>query len=477
MPNQSLGLSQDQRLQMVLAPQLRQSLEMLQVPMMELRAMVRAELEQNPTLEEKSTPTTQIEIEAAVPEQPEEQREMDFRKEFDILARLDSEWKDYFFQEDRAYRFSADDEEKRQYFMDSIPQKVSLQEHLLRQLTFAELAEPEREIGELLIGSINEDGYMTTTVEELASSSSIDVERIRDVLVIVQEFDPPGVGARDLRDCLILQLERLGQNEGIAAHIVRDHLERLAGKKYPDIARALGTTSEEVQKAANFISTLDPKPGSVYSSELSPYVLPEVVVKRLEGHFVVILNDDELPRVRISKYYRALMDQNDTTTEVKNYIQERVRAGMFLIKSINQRQQTIHKIASEIVRVQEEFLEKGIAHLKPLTMAEVATVVGLHETTVSRAVSGKHMQTPSGIFEMKYFFTPGLKTADGQNISNKTVKDMISSMVAGEDSGKPLSDQEILEQLTQKGIQIARRTIAKYRIALRIPPSHLRKQY
>jgi RNA polymerase sigma-54 factor len=476
MPNQSLALSQDQRLQMVLAPQLRQSLEMLQAPMLELRAMIRAELEKNPTLEEMATESTPIEIEAGS-SKIEDQKELDFRKEFETLARLDEEWREYFLQAGTSQPYTPEEAEKRQFFLDSLPQKVSLQEHLMRQLALADIEQRDREVGELIIGSINEDGYLTSPVEELAATAGIDPEHLRDVLSVIQEFDPSGVGARDLKECLLLQIERLGRSDSMTAAIVRDYLELLGAKKYPDIARALKTTPEEVQQAANFIATLDPKPGRIYSSESSPYVLPEVTVRKHQGQYIVILNDDQLPRVRISKQYRTMMEDESVTPEVKEYIQERIRSSVFMIKSIHQRQQTIHKIASEIVRVQTDFLDNGIAHLKPLTMAEIAAAVGLHETTVSRAVAGKHMQTPRGTFEMKYFFTPGLKTANGGDVSNKTVKDLIATILSREDASNPMSDQEILEQLTAKGIQIARRTIAKYRVALRIPPSHLRRQY
>ena len=476
MPNQSLSLSQEQRLQMVLAPQLRQSLEMLQLPALELRAMIRQELERNPTMEEVAQDVTPIEVETPSTE-PEDNKELDFRKEFETLARLDDEWRDYFFQQSAAQPHTPDDDERRQYFLDSLPQKTSLQEHLISQLHFTELHDEDRVIGELVVGSINDDGYLTSSIEDLAATSGVDPAHMRDIVSLIHEFDPPGVGGRDLRESLLLQLDRLGKSGTLPAAVVRDHLEKLAAKKYQDIARALKVTTQEIQEAANFIATLDPKPGRAYSSDMSPYILPEVTVRKIEDRYQVYLNDDQVPRVRISKYYRSLMNADSTTPEVRNYIQERVRSGVFMIKSIHQRQQTIHKIASEIVRVQTDFLDHGVSHLKPLTMAEVASVVGLHETTVSRAVAGKHMQTPNGVFEMKYFFTPGLKTASGADVSNKTVKDLIANIVAAEDQHKPLSDQEIFEQLKTKGIQVARRTIAKYRLALRILPSHLRKTF
>jgi RNA polymerase sigma-54 factor len=257
--------------------------------------------------------------------------------------------------------------------------------------------------------------------------------------------------------------------------MVAGHLERIAAKKFVEIGRLLKIAPEEIRQAANLIGTLNPRPGQAYSSESSPYITPEVIVHKVEGEYVVILNDDQLPHLRISKQYRSLMSDASTTDEVKKYIVEKIRSGVFLMKSIGQRQQTIFKIASEIVRVQRAFFDHGIAHLKPLVMSEVALAVGLHETTVSRAASGKHMQTPRGVFEIKFFFTPGLKTTDGAVLSNLSVKDLISSLIKAENPAHPLADQDIYEALTAKGINIARRTVAKYRIALRIPPSHLRK--
>jgi len=476
MPSQTLSLAQTQQLQMVLAPQLRQSLEMLQVPILELRAMIQQEIEQNPTIEDVPADAPSVELEPGSGES-EDKKEMDFDKEFEVLARLDDEWRDYFFQNVQGASYSKEAAEKRQFLLDSLPQKESLQEHLIDQLRFSGLTDADRQIAEMIIGSISDDGYLTAVLEELAASTNSDIAHLQDLLSLIQDFHPTGVGARDLKECLLLQLERLDKADAVVSDIVRDHLDKLGARKYPDIAKALKISVEDVQQAAKFISTLDPKPGSVFNTEVATYVLPEVVVQKVDGQYVVVLNDDQLPHVRISRYYRTLMSDKSTKPEVKSYIQERIRSGAFLIKSIHQRQRTIHRIATEIVERQQDFLERGISELKPLTMAEVAGTVGVHETTVSRAVSGKYMKTPSGIFEMKYFFTPGIRTSNGQQVSNKTVKDVIANLVAGENQAKPLSDQEIMNLLLERGIKIARRTIAKYRLVLRIPPSHMRKTY
>jgi RNA polymerase sigma-54 factor len=479
MLNQTLTLSQTQQLQMILAPQLRQSLEMLQVPILELRAMIQKELEQNPTLEEVPAEPPVVETAAAeiepASQTPEDQSERQFDKEFEELSRLDDEWKDYFFQNVRASTYSKDDAEKREFMMDSLIQTESLQEHLLSQLNLSDLPDNDKQIGELIIGSINDDGYLTTPISELAISTASDPHHVEDILSVVQDFHPTGVGARDLSECLLVQLERLAKSDTVAASIVREHLDKLGGKKFLDIAKALKITVEDVQQAAKLIATLDPKPGKIFSPDTAEYVLPEVVVQKVDGEYVVIMNDDQLPHVRISKYYRELLDDENTKPEVKTYIRDRIRSSAFIIKSIHQRQSTIYRIACEIVRVQTDFLDHGISRLKPLTMADIAKIVGVHETTVSRAVSGKYMKTPGNIYEMKYFFTPGIRTADGQEVSNKTVRDMLANIVTNEDHSAPLSDQEIMELLKKQGVSIARRTIAKYRLALRIQPSHMRK--
>jgi len=474
---QILAQTQDQRLQMVLAPQLRQSLEFLQVPILELRTLVQQELQENPTLEEQLTENVQIEVEPGADDTKSDNEELDFKEEFEVLARLDDEWREYFQQHQSYRRYSQEEEAKRQYFLDSLSQTESLQEHLMNQLALAGLDKQERQIGELLVGSVDEDGYLTVSIEELAETTGYTIEEIQRVLSVVQEFDPIGVATRDLKECLLVQLARLGKENSLAAQIVRKHLDALGAKKFSDIARALKVPVGDVHEAAHFIATLEPKPGRLFPSEHTSYVLPEVMVQKTNGNYVVILNDDQIPRVRISKHYRRLMEDPHTSAEVKNYIREKVRAGTFLIKSIGQRQQTIRRIANEIVRIQKDFFESGLTALKPLTMAEIANALGIHETTVSRAIANKYIQTPQGVYEMKYFFTPGFKTADGKEISNKTIKDAILQLVDNEDSSSPLSDQAMVEELKKQGITVARRTIAKYRDELRILPSHLRKSY
>jgi RNA polymerase sigma-54 factor len=476
---QTLSLQQSQQMQMVLTPQLRQSLEMLQMPVLQLREMIQQELDRNPTIEEEQPEQAPSEATAESPgttSETADSREMEFEKEFEALARLDEEWRDYFFQDVQSRPFTQDDEERRNYMMDSITERESLQQHLLHQLNLAGLSDADRKVGELIIGSLNDDGYLTMSAEDLAASAGVDLDHMKGTLAVVQDFHPVGVAARDLRECLLLQIERSDHPHPLAASVVSDHLERLGGHRIPEIAKALRQPTEAIEAAAAFIATLNPKPGALYTTEPAAYVEPEVIVQKVDGRYVVTVSDDQVPHIRINREYRNLLQDKSTPSEVRAYVQERVRSGAFLIKSINQRQRTIHRIASEIVDIQQEFFEHGISHLKPLTMADVAHKVGFHETTVSRTVSGKYMKTPVGTFDMKYFFTPGLRTSDGQQVSNKTVKDLIAGMVAAEDGASPLSDQEIMDRLKAQGIEIARRTVAKYRIVLRIPPSHARRQ-
>jgi RNA polymerase sigma-54 factor len=487
-------------LSQVLAPQLQQSLALLQAPTLELKAMVEQELQQNPVLEEvavldvnQDEKETRDNEEAPAPADPAEPPPDvtydpatekanngpvdDFQAEFERLTQLDQEWRDHFAQTNIPQRRSEEEEEKRQYMFDSLVAGTSLQQNLLDQARLSDLTDEQRQISELIIGNIDDHGYLQSSVDELAYATNIPSDKILGVLKIIQTFHPPGVGARDLRECLMLQLERQGKQDTLEYQIINECMEALGKRRIPEVARTLGVTVDQVQEAFARIATLEPRPGREFSPDNNQYILPEVFVQKVGDDFVITTNNDQIPHLRISNTYKDLMAQPNSSQEVREYIREKIRAGKFLIKSLHQRQQTILNIAREIVNRQREFMEKGVACLKPLTMVQVAEVVGVHETTVSRAVSGKYMQTPQGVFEMKYFFTSGIQTATGVGISNTSVKDMIAEMIRKEDQSKPLSDEEIVKMLDQKGIKIARRTVAKYRSELNILPSHLRKVY
>jgi RNA polymerase sigma-54 factor len=373
---------------------------------------------------------------------------------------------------------SQEDEERRQFFFDSIISHETLQQHLMEQLNNGDLDGEDRKTAELIIGNIDDLGFLQTSPDEMAQNTGMALDELQRVLEVIQTFHPVGVGALDLRDCLLIQLHRLGKEQSLEYRIVDKHLDDLGKRRYPEIARRLGTTVDQVQRCANFIATLDPKPGQIFTADPNNYVLPDVDVLKIgEDNYQITLNGEQIPHLRISNTYKDLMAQENNGNEVKDYIREKIRSGKFLIKSIHQRQQTISNIAHEIVARQKEFLEKGSSALKPLTMVQIADAVGVHETTVSRAISGKYMATPQGVFEMKYFFTPGYQTEDGTSMSNTSVKEAIADLVKGENPKNPLSDKEIVEILGGRGIPIARRTVAKYRSELNILPSNMRKSF
>lgn len=498
------GLQLSQRLtqSLVLAPQLQQSLALLQAPTLELKALVEQELQQNPVLEE--APTQDMDqterdtgdgekaelAQAADPAEPpadlafdpaEEKSNPepvdDFQAEFERLVQLDQEWREHFSPNSTPNRATAEDEEKRQFMFDSLVAHTSLHESLLEQLRDTKLDEQKRHLAEWLIGNLDDYGYLKTSVDEVSLATGKTAEQILEVLRVIQSFEPVGVGARDLRECLLLQLERVGKQDTLEYRIVSEFMEALGRRRIPEIARGTGTEIDEVQDALENIGRLEPRPGRAYLADNDQFVLPEVFVQRNGDDFIVTNNNEQIPHLRISNTYKDLMARGENSSEVRNYIREKIRAGKFLIKSLHQRQQTILNIAREIVNRQREFMEKGVAYLKPMTMVQVAEVVGVHETTVSRAVSGKYMQTPQGIFEMKYFFTAGIQTASGDGMSNTSVKDIIDEIFKGENPSKPLSDHQVVKMLSEKGIVIARRTVAKYRTELNILPSNLRKVY
>ena len=464
--------TQNLSLQQVLAPQLQQSLLILQAPLLELRNLVQQEMETNPVLEELADPPNPDA--AAESETPADDN---FKEEFDKLAKLDEEWRDYMAQSSSYSGRSQEAEEKRQFFFDSIPTQETLQQHLMGQLNQNVLNGDDRKTAELIIGNVDDNGFLQTTPEEMALNTGIPREDFENMLTLIQSFHPPGVGARDLRECLLIQLKREGRQNSLEYKIVADHMQDLGKRRFPEIARRIGIGVEQVQKCANNIAQLDPRPGAIFAEAPKNYVLPDVTVEKVNGNYQVILNGEQIPHLRISNTYKDIMAQDRNGSDVKDYIRDKIRSGKFLIKSIHQRQQTISNIAHEIVKRQLEFFDKGSAFLRPMTMVQIADAVGVHETTVSRAISGKYMSTPQGVFEMKYFFTPGYQTATGESMSNTSVKEAILGLVKNEAGNSPLSDKEIVEILSKRGIPIARRTVAKYRTELNILPSNMRRRY
>ncbi len=493
---QGMQLSQGLALQQVLSPQMQQSLALLQAPVLELRNLVEQEMAQNPVLEEvppsdragddageggaelsrldPSEPPADVLYDPAT-EKPSGAVD-DFQARLDQLVQLDQEWRDHFAQTNVPLRQPEVDDERRQFLFDSLTQPTSMRAELTEQLHGVDVAPELFPLAELIIGNLNDEGYLATPLSVLAQTNGLGEERLSEALKIVQSLDPAGIGARDLRECLLLQLERAGRVDSLEYVVVRDHLEALGRRRYQDIGDALGVYPDEVQDAAENIGKLRPRPGHALVSAEPEYVMAEVTVSRgAEGAFVVALEDEPLPRLRISHAYKDLLAQAGSDPEVREYLREKMRAGKFLIRCLDQREQTIRRIAEEIVRRQHDFFERGRAHLKPMTMAQVAEAVGVHETTVSRAVAGKYMSTPQGVIEMRSLFSSGVATSDGGAMASSGVKEFIAELVRNEDPAKPLTDDQIEARLKEKGIQIARRTVAKYRNEMRILPVALRR--
>lgn len=458
---QSLGMS----LQQTLSPQMQQSLQLLQAPTLELRALVAQELQVNPVLEED------------IQERDKEESDENFDSDLEEVSRLDEEWREYMAQTGAYEGRSTEAEERREYLFNSLSNAVTLQQHLLEQLALVELNEDEREVADAILGNLNEAGLLEIGIPELCGISNQREKTVERVLGEIQGLDPVGVAARDLRECLLIQLERIGKGRSLEARIVSGYLDLLLRRRFPDIARRLGVSAGEVQEAADFISTLEPRPARQFSDSTEQVVTADVVVEKADEGYIVSLVNENVPALRVSNYYKDLLSEPSNRGEVREYIREKIKGGRFFIKCIQQRQQTILGIAREIVSRQEDFMRNGPAGLHPMTMNQVALAVGVHETTVSRATNGKYMQTPQGMFEMKYFFTPGYQTAEGGDMSNESVRRAISDLIEKEDRRRPLSDQAILQILVERGIPIARRTVAKYREQLGLLPSHLRKTF
>lgn len=472
-----------QRQEMKLAPRMMLALRYLQAPWPELRELVRAELEQNPVLEEKPTdgeaalPAAEPLTAAAFDEADQENdfEPDDYGREIDALEKM---------LEPRPLEEAPglpppmpETEEKRRFFLDSLTAPPSLHAHLAEQLNEAGLDESHKRAGEYAIGNVDDNGWLTVDVAEIAREAGVPAPVAAEAVATIQDFDPPGVGARNLQECLLIQLRRLGHGaDAPAVRLVAGHLEELGDKPAADLARATGLAADAAAEALKLIAALDPKPGLKFSAPPPVYVTPEVEIRPTpEGDFTVEMLRDAMPRLRISAEYEAMLADPATAAEARKYLAEKIRSGKFVLDSLHQRRETIRRIAAEIAAAQRDFFAHGISRLKPMTMGAVAEKLGVHETTVGRAVAGKYARTPQGVFELRFFFTGGLKTADGGRISTEAVKEAVAKTIAREDVRHPLSDQAIVAQLRAQGLQVARRTVAKYREQLGLPPAHKRK--
>jgi RNA polymerase sigma-54 factor len=458
---------------LVLTPSLQQAIKLLPMSTLELAELLTQEMVENPLLEE--TPSEEVTPEPGqTTDQPEPEKKADDKAD---------PWEDqdyeYFFGEylDDGYRPRQPMEVKElPPIENTLSSQGSLADHLMWQLGLQTNDDLTREIGTAIIGNIDDDGYLVASVNEIAALGPWDVADVERTLEQVQKFDPVGVAARDLQECLLLQLRHLGLEGSPAEAIVRDYLRLLQNHKLPELAKAVGCDIEELKQHVEVIRHLDPKPGSRYTPAESQYVIPDVYIVKTEDGYKAVLNEDGLPQLRISPVYRRLLDKGgENSEETRAYVKDKFRAALWLLKSVDQRQKTILKVANSIINFQRAFLDHGIEHLRPLVLRDVANDIGMHESTVSRVVNNKYVHTPQGVYELKFFFHSGISSSYGESVSSVTIKQRIRKIIEAEDARRPLSDSKIMNILQKEGLVLARRTIAKYREELRIPTSNQRK--
>ena len=465
--------------QLVLTPQLQQAIKLLQLNRLELEQVLRQEAEINPVLEQELSEGQTISLEDLLPENQNHQGDgLSLATENPLGAEAVKEfdWEAYFQDTGSAYPSFAFEQKEALDYERKLSKPEDLISYLLWQLYLSDLDEKGRRIGEYIIGNLDERGYLTLPVEEIARDLSVSEDEVLRVLRKIQFFDPVGVAARDLRECLLIQLEHLGLKGTLAEELVKNHLKDLELGRYAQLAKKFEVSPEEIEAALEVIKGLEPRPARNYVEVEPQYIEPDVLVTKEGGEWTVRLNDEGLPRLRISPYYRKLLSDPAVPLAAKQYIQKKLRSATWLIKSIEQRNRTLLKVSESIMRFQRDFLEKGLTGLKPLILRDVALDVGLHESTVSRVTTGKYIDTPHGIFELKFFFSTGYRRGSGEEVATETVKQYIKEIIAGEDPRKPYSDQKIADILKEKyGVKIARRTVAKYRDQLGILPASRRK--
>jgi RNA polymerase sigma-54 factor len=458
------SLSQSQ----TLAPQMRKSLEILQAGTMELSQLLRQALETNPTLED-ITEVTSLDEDTTDPDEADS---------LEYMNETEDDWRDRSILEGRNNQWTQEDEERRQRLYDNIVAPETLQQHLQHQLDLSLIDPDIREAAQVILGNLDDRGFLESPLTEITASGSIPIGKLRKALDLIKTFEPAGVGASGIPEALLIQLERSTGTETLEYRIVRDHLEDLARRRHPQIARALGTTVERIAEAAEKIGRLSPNPGGEFDPTGNPYILPDVIIKRNDdGNWGAQLTGEHLPSLRINDFYKDMIGKSGIDQKARAFLRDQIRDGRSLIRSISLRQETILAIAHKLIEQQKDFLEKGSRYLRPLTMNDIADELSLHATTVSRAVAGKYILTPQGLMEMRAFFATGYQTDGGAEVSNAGVREAIQQLISQENLAKPMSDDAITKALQAQGIKVARRTIAKYREQLNILPSHLRKSF
>jgi len=473
-------LTIEQAQKLVMTPELIQAIQILQFNTQELDSYVQEQLLVNPVLEQaapenNAEPSRQEETFDSSADKPQEQTATAKDEEFD--------WKEYIKDhqyDDISYRQWEyhGNEEKDNSYEQYVSSDVTLPEHLMFQLQFASHKKGCRRVGKYIIESLDENGYMTSSVEEIAKATGAPEEKVLEVLDMIHTFDPLGVAAKDLGECLLIQLKQQNQLTETFERVIREHLEDLANNRLGIIAKDMGISAKDVQEMSDIIRTLEPKPGRQFASQMdTKYIVPDVILERVDDDYVVIINDSSTPHLMVSSYYQTLLRQSQDDAQLSKYLSDRVNSALWLIKSIEQRKQTIYNVVNAVVKYQKEFFDKGSKYLKTLTLKDIAEEVGIHESTVSRSINGKYLQSPRGVYEIKYFFSAGVSGSHGEGISSNSIKEFIREIVDNENPKKPYSDQDMVEMLKEKGISISRRTVAKYRDEMQILSSSKRKRY
>jgi len=469
---QQLKLTQ----QLIMTPQLQMAIKLLQLSRLELMDTIQQELEENPALEEMQ--------EVAKEEQPDKESETESidppqEKEVTIEEKIRDEidWSNYINEYNSSGRIHFESERKDlPRFETFAARKESLSEHLLWQLLLSSPTEEEKKIGSLIIGNLNKNGYLDVSLKEIIDMSNSSPEHVEQILSLMQTFDPIGVCARDLRECLLIQVKHLGFDDNIVTDIITNHISNLENKNYKAIAKAQKASMEDIISAVNVIKGLEPKPGRKFSDEEPIYINPDIFVYKYEKDFVIVLNDDGMPKLRVNPFYKNAISRGERISDkTKDYIQDKMRAATWLIRSIHQRHKTIYKVMESILKFQQDFFEKGVAYLKPMVLRDISEDIGMHESTISRVTTNKYAHTPQGTFELKYFFNSSIKSFHGEAIASASVQEKIRQLIANEDPKKPYSDRKITKILKESNINIARRTVAKYREVMGVLSSSKRK--
>ena len=479
-----LRLVQKQIQKLSLTPKMQQALHLLQIPMLELKQLLREEMVRNPLLEETESGEESEGAEGKEEisgdgETGKEGKEENIDTILDRLSQLEENWQEYFQNGGTENRDRDEVQRRRDFHIEaSSVRPDTLHEHITEQLRLSTWVQKELRIGEHIIGCIDDNGYLQDSVTDIAKALEVSLPEAEKVLTLIQSFDPVGIGARDLKECLLLQIKSKRMGGTLPARIIENHIDKLEKRKFREIAKALSVPLGEVFAAVHIISTLEPKPGRSFSAERAQYIIPDILLRKVDGEYVIIINDEEIPRLKISARYKKLLREKGVDDSTKKYLKDMLTSAIWMIQNVEYRKKTLYRVTEAIVHSQKEFLDKGLSYLKPMSLQEIADKIGMHESTVSRVSANKYMDTPQGLFGLRYFFTRGMKGDNGgRAVSVEVIKQMIRKFVERESPDTPITDDKIRKELLLQGMNISRRTVAKYREELKLLSSSYRKSW